>query len=286
MTSRVQEAAVGPAESAVPVKSPAYARLAGVARDLIVRWGVLVVAVVVWHQMAQSSTSGYFPVPADILDATRTLWFSGNPPFVTDLFTENVVSSLRRLLEGWALAVVVGIAGGLLIGSSALAADMARPVLDFMRSIPSPAVLPVFLVLLGIGDNMRVSLIAFVSLWPVLLNTVEGVRTVDRVKLDTARVFGLGRMARLRHVVFPAASPKILAGMRVALSLGLNLMVISELVAANNGIGHFVDESQDYFRIVDMWSGIIVIVILGILLNLSFVAVEKRLLRWHAGERA
>jgi ABC-type nitrate/sulfonate/bicarbonate transport system permease component len=284
MTSRVQE--VGPTDSVAPVKSPAYARVTRVALDLIVRWGALVVAVVVWHQMAQSSTSGYFPVPTDILDATRTLWFSDNPPFVTDLFTENVVSSLQRLLGGWALAVVIGIAGGVLIGSSELAADMARPVLDFMRSIPSPAVLPVFLVLLGIGDNMRVSLIAFVSLWPVLLNTVEGVRSVDRVKLDTGRIFGLGLVARLRHIVLPAASPKILAGMRVALSLGLNLMVISELVAANNGIGHFVDESQDYFRIVDMWSGIIVIVILGILLNLSFMAVEKRLLRWHAGERA
>ncbi|MCM2391868.1 ABC transporter permease [Streptomyces albipurpureus] len=284
MTTRTQEA--GPAESLAPVKPPTYARVAGVARDLVVRWGVLVVAVVVWHQLARSSTSGYFPVPTDILDTTRTLWFSGQPPFVTDLFTENVGSSLGRLLQGWALAVVIGIAGGVLIGSSALAADMVRPLLDFMRSIPSPAVLPVFLVLLGIGDNMRVSLIAFVSLWPVLLNTVEGVRTVDRVKLDTARVFGLGRVARLRHVVFPAASPKILAGMRVALSLGLNLMVISELVAANNGVGHFVDASQDYFRIVDMWSGIIMIVIIGILLNLSFMALEKRLLRWHIGERA
>lgn len=132
---------------------------------------------------------------------------------------------------------------------------------------------------------MKVALIAFVCVWPVLLNTLDGVRGVEPTLRDTARVYGIPPRDRIRHVLLPAASPQIFAGMRTSLSLALILMVISEMVASTNGIGYFVLQSQRTFAIPEMWSGIVLLGLLGYALNAVFVAIERRVLRWHRGAR-
>ena len=132
---------------------------------------------------------------------------------------------------------------------------------------------------------MRIVLIAFGSVWPVLLNTIEGTRTVDPLQLDTASAFRLPRRARLFRVILPAAMPKIFAGMRVSLSLAVILMVVSELVASTNGIGYRILNSQIMFLLTDMWCGIVLLAILGYLLNAIFVKVEGHVLGWHRGAR-
>jgi ABC-type nitrate/sulfonate/bicarbonate transport system permease component len=125
-----------------------------------------------------------------------------------------------------------------------------------------------------------------VCLWPVLLNTIDGVTGIDPTLRETARVYGVGGRDRLRRIVLPAASPQIFAGMRTSLSLALILMVISEMVASTNGIGFFVLQSQRSFAIPEMWSGILLLGLLGYALNLIFVVVERRVLAWHRGARA
>ncbi len=133
---------------------------------------------------------------------------------------------------------------------------------------------------------MKVFIIAFVCLWPVLLNTIDGVAGVDPTLRETARVYGIRARDRLLKLTLPSAAPQIFAGMRTSVSLALILMVISEMVASTNGIGYFVLESQRQFDITDMWSGILLLGILGYVLNAIFTLVERRVLRWHRGARA
>jgi ABC-type nitrate/sulfonate/bicarbonate transport system permease component len=159
------------------------------------------------------------------------------------------------------------------------------PVVQFLRAIPPPALLPFGILVLGVGASMKIFIIAFVCVWPVLLNAIDGVAGVEPVLRDTSRVYGIGRRDTLLRIMLPAAAPQIFAGMRTSLSLAIILMVISEMVASTNGIGYFVLQSQRSFAIEEMWSGILLLGILGYVLNAVFVLVERRVLRWHRGAR-
>jgi ABC-type nitrate/sulfonate/bicarbonate transport system permease component len=138
----------------------------------------------------------------------------------------------------------------------------------------------------GIGDLMKVLVIATGCLWPVLLNTVEGVRGVDQVLADTCRSYRIRGRLRLWHLVLRGASPQIVTGARQALSIGIILMVISEMFAASSGLGFTVIQFKDGFRIPQMWSGVILLGLLGVLLSLVFRLVERRVLGWYHGLRA
>jgi ABC-type nitrate/sulfonate/bicarbonate transport system permease component len=188
-------------------------------------------------------------------------------------------------LGGWALAVLVGVPFGTLIGRSRNLSDFLNPALQFLRAIPGPALIPVFIILLGTESTMRVTLIAFGCIWPVLLNTIEGTRTVDPVQLETVKAFRIPRHARLWRIVLPAAMPKIFAGMRVSLSLAVILMVVSELVASTSGIGYRIQNAQIMFLLTDMWCGIVLLALIGYTLNWLFLKFEDRVLGWHRGAR-
>jgi ABC-type nitrate/sulfonate/bicarbonate transport system permease component len=250
-------------------------------------WVLAVALVVVWQAVAASARSLYFPPPLEILDHARTLWLSGSPGrlYLTDTVFDDVAPGLARMLIGWVLAVAIGVGVGLLVGRAKVASDLADPTLQFLRSVPAPAIIPVFLVLFGTGNQMRIALIAFGSVWPVLLNSADGVRAVDPQQLDAARAFGLPLRARILRVLLPAALPKILTGMRVSLSLALILMVVSELVAATDGIGYQLAQAQQTFRLADMWAWILLLAVLGFVFNTIFAALERRLTRWHIAVR-
>ena len=165
-------------------------------------------------------------------------------------------------------------------------ASATAPIVEFLRSIPPPALIPFAIVVIGVGDDMKVFIIGFVCLWPVLLNTIDGINGIDPTLKDTARVYGISGRDKLLRMTLPAASPQIFAGMRLSLSLALILMVISEMVASTNGIGFFVLQSQRSFAIPEMWSGILLLGILGYVFNLVFMIIERRVLAWHRGARA
>jgi ABC-type nitrate/sulfonate/bicarbonate transport system permease component len=198
----------------------------------------------------------------------------------------DVVPSLVRLFIGYFIAVAVGVGGGIALGLSPVLRRMSEPIVEFLRAVPAPALLPFALLVLGVGNDSKIFVIAFVCVWPILLNAVDGVAGVDPTLVDTGRVFRIPASDRLRHVVLPAAAPQIFAGMRTSLSLALILMVISEMVASSNGIGYFVLQSQRSFAIPEMWSGIILLGLLGYAFNAVFLLVERRALAWHRGARA
>ncbi|MFC8245914.1 ABC transporter permease [Streptomyces chartreusis] len=238
-----------------------------------------VVLVVVWWAASAGSTDPFWPPLRTIVDTFPDVW-------TTDRLRTDVVPSLLRLLAGYALAGLVGVALGTVIGSYRAVRAVCEPVLEFLRAVPPPVLVPVIMLFAGIGDTMKIVVIASGCVWPVLLNTVEGVRAVDSVMLETARSYGVSGLARLRHLVLPSASPQIFAGLRQALSIGIILMVISEMFAANNGIGFTVVQFQRSFAIPDMWTGILVLGLLGFLLSVVFQLVERRVLGWYHGLRA
>ncbi|MBQ0986106.1 ABC transporter permease [Streptomyces sp. F63] len=232
----------------------------------------------VWWFATADSTDFYFPALRDILAAFGTVWTG-------ERLTTDVLPSLLRLAEGYVLASAAGIALGVLIGTKPAVRDVLEPVLELFRAIPPPVLVPVIMLFAGIGDTMKVLVIASGCLWPVLLNTVEGVRSADEVLSDTCRAYGITGAARLRHFVLPGAGPQIVTGMRQALSIGIILMVISEMFAASNGLGFTVVQFQRSFAIPEMWSGVLLLGILGFLLSLLFRFAENRALAWYHGLR-
>lgn len=250
------------------------ARLRGVVISLLVPIGL----VVFWWIASAVSTSPFYPPLQSILQTLVQDWFATR-------VLSDIVPSLARMFAGFAIAAVAGVGLGTLFGRLLALARAFNPVMQFGRALPATALVPVSIVLLGIGDIPKVALIAFVTFFPILLNTIDGVRNVDPVMEDVCRSFGLTRAQRFLNVQLPAAGPQILAGMRVALSVAFVMMVVTELVAATNGIGYVTLLAQQSFQISLMWSGMLLLGILGVLINGIFVAVEGRLLRWYTQTR-
>lgn len=245
------------------------------------RWLVLIAIVVIWQILTTLLDSPFFPEPSRIFDRAMELWAPSPDAIITASMARDVVPSVARALTGFGIAVVSGITLGTIIALSRSIEAYLDWILQFMRAVPPPTLFPVFLIILGTGDEMRVALIAFGTVWPVLLNTIEGVRGVRPLTLDAARVFRIQSADRLFRVMLPSAGPKILAGIRTSLSLSLILMVISEMVASSSGIGYQLVQAQRSFAIVNMWASILLLAVLGYLLNLILTVVERRVLAWQ-----
>lgn len=238
--------------------------------------GLPLILVVIWGIWATVAPAQFFPSPAELLEAFVDTWIG--PAFVTD-----VLPSLGRLAIGIVLSIVVGVVAGTLIGLNRWLRELLEPMLEFFRAVPPPVLLPIAVVLMGPTDAMKIVVIVIGSVWPILLNTIEGVRSTDSVMTETARSFALTRGERLRYLVLPAASPRIMAGVRQSLSIALILMVISELGYSSSGLGYQIVFFQRNYLIAEMWSGILLLGLIGILLAAIFGFVERRVLRWYHG---
>lgn len=252
------------------------------------KWVVFAGFVGAWQIATTLAEAPYFPTPSTIGSTMVDLWLSGPASrlWLSDAVFHDVVPSLLRLLGGWAAAGVVGVVLGLMLGRSDKLHDYFSPTISFLRSIPPPALLPVFLVLFPIGTPMQLATIVFGVIWPVLLNTIDGAHTLDETVVETTRSMRLSKPRFLATVVLPAALPKIFAGLRVSLSLALILMVISELVGSTNGIGYQMILAQRNFSVPEMWAGIVLLGILGYVLNVLLLAVQNRVIGWHTRSKS
>lgn len=251
-------------------------RVGGIAN----RWALFAVAIVIWELLTQAAQSPFFPPPTTIASTGADMWFSGPASrlFLSDTVFEHIFPSTGRMLGGWAIAAVLGIAAGLWLGRSQVAMSYAGGVLNFFRAIPPPLLVPFFLVTLGLA-NMSFGTIIFGTIWPILLNTVDGARTVDGTKVDTARAFRLSQPQWILGIVLPSALPKVFAGLRLSLSMALILMVVSELTGSTNGIGNQLELAQRDYDQPEMWAWIVLLGILGYLFNTVLLTVERRALR-------
>jgi len=249
---------------------------------LLYGFGALIVLVVLWQIVTSVWPSLFFPPPSRIWDNAIKLFFSGPPEslFLTDAVTVDIASSLSRLLIGFVIGSAAGILFGAAIGRSAIVREVTDPIVEFLRSIPATATLPLFIILLGGDDGMRVAFIAYAVMWFVLINTAAGVGAIHATMLDMSRVFRLSRPKVLFRVIIPAALPKIFAGLRIGATVSLLAAVVSELMLATNGIGYRLVIAQTQFKMADLWAWIILLAVLGFLINTVMEFVELRLLGW------
>jgi len=229
----------------------------------------------IWYVASARAASPFFPPLPKVAAAFRENW-------LFDRVASDVVPSLRNLAFGFLIAAAVGVVGGVLLGLTPGLYRALTPLLEFLRAMPPPVFLSFGLLLLGIGTPMRIAVIALGPVWPVLLNTIDGVRHTDPARVDMARVFGFSRIGVLTRIVLPSAAPRIMAGLRVGLPLALVLMVISELIGSTEGLGYFIDQSSTSYAIADMWSAIVLLGLLGWALSAAMLLVERFVLRGRA----
>ena len=188
--------------------------------------------------------------------------------------------TMYLLAVSYVLGCALAVAAGLLMGRYKFVDGLLEPLVEFLRPLPKPALLPPLMLFLGLGDAMKITVISLGVFFPVLINTVQGVRGTDPVLLDVGRTFGHPPAAAVRKIILPASLPLILAGMRVSLGLGLVLVIVAEMMAGNGGIGFLVVDMQRSFRSADMYAWIVILAVLGYLLNALFVRLERRLIHW------
>jgi ABC-type nitrate/sulfonate/bicarbonate transport system permease component len=232
----------------------------------------------VWELGAQAEWVNplIVPPPSKILTIFFNLIFSGQIPI-------QILVSMKRAAAGYFLAAALFIPLGIFMGLSPMVHRLFEVVVEMLRPVPPPVVIPVALLFFGLGDEMKIFVIFFSCAWPILLNTLDGVRNLDWVLLNTARTFGLPRRKIIWQVILPACSPQIMTGLRVSLPIMLILVVISEMVGSTDGIGYFVLDSQRRFRVAQMYAGMFALAILGYTLNQLFNLIQRLLLPWHTG---
>jgi ABC-type nitrate/sulfonate/bicarbonate transport system permease component len=243
------------------------------------RWpGFLLIIVLLLGWEIASATALIDPVALPRVSTVVLAWWQS---VANGTILKALMPSLWRIFAGFGLATLVAVPLGLLMGTVNFIFRLLEPLTEFIRPIPSSAYIPVAILFLGIGDEMKIFVIFLACLFPILLNSVGGVRGVDPVLIDTGRTFGLSRLAAMRQIVLPAALPNILTGMRISLGLALIVAVVAEMISGNSGIGYFILNNQRIFRVPEMFAGILTLGLLGFLINMLFLQAEHWLLRWR-----
>lgn len=256
------------------------------ARSVVLRVVMLValpaILIAAWWFSSADSTNYLNPPLSKTVELFWPTWFGGES-FADSRFVRDVIPSFTRIIIGYGIALVVGVVLGVLIGTNRKIRAATEPVLEFFRAIPPPVLVPIFMLFMGIGDAMKILVIAIGCLWPILLNTVEGVRSLDSVLKDTAKSYRFTSWGRLTKLTLPGASPQIVTGARQALPIGIILMVISEMFAALDGLGFSIVQFQRSFAIPQMWGGVVLLGLMGLGFSLVFRAVSGIILKWYYG---
>jgi len=216
---------------------------------------------------------GYLPPFSEVARTVVDLFVSGE-------IYEHLAVSLQRSVEGFGLAVLVGIPLGLLMGGFRPLEEYLDPLVQTLRQTPVLALFPVFILCFGIGELSKVMMIFWGTVWPILLNTISGTKSVDPVLIRSARSLGIRRFQLFRLVVVPATLPAVLTGVRLGATFSVLMLVVAEYVGAKSGIGAFVINSQYAFQIPKMYAAIVILAALGLSVNALLVALERRAARW------
>jgi NitT/TauT family transport system permease protein len=193
--------------------------------------------------------------------------------------------TLQVYAEGLALATTLAIVLGILMGMYRGVYNAFRVVIEFMRPIPSVAMIPLAILFLGLGTQMRLSIVTYAAFWPLLISTLYGVRGIDPQALEVARNFGITGVDALRRVALPLTLASIMTGVRVSSSIALVVTVTSELVAGNSGIGFYISQMEQANRLPPMYAGIVLTGIVGFLLNLLWLQVDRRIVFWTPSQQ-
>lgn len=235
---------------------------------------VLIVAAWQWTSSAGIISPAVLPAPSVVLDTAGTLWRSGELP-------EHILVSLRRVAIGFGIGAVIGLAFGFAVGLSRLAEGVFDRSLQMVRALPHLALVPLLIAAFGIGETPRVVLVTLGVIFPVYLNTVSGIRTVDEKLIQLGSSYGLTRWGLIRHVVVPGAMPMILTGIRYALGVAWLTLVVAETIATREGIGYLAQNGREMLRTDRIVLAIVLYALAGLLADQITRLVERRALRWN-----
>ncbi len=275
-----------PAPVGVPAGGPATSRRspralfgasARVGRKVVVSTIGLLLLVGVWQFLPEWGIvdKTFVPPFTEVISAWWHLLKDGT-------LWHDTKASLIRALGGFAIAVVIGVPLGLLIGWYRLVAEVLNPVLELFRNTAALSLLPVFILIMGIGESSKIAFVAYACIWPVLLNTISGVESVDPLLVKSSRSLGFGSFRTFQKVILPAAVPTIFTGIRLAGGFSLLVLIAAELVGANSGLGFLITYSQQNFAIPNMYAAIITISMIGIVLNQLLLLLERHFSTWKA----
>lgn len=238
--------------------------------------GVLILLGLAWQLAAeyQLVSRVFFPAPSRSLQA---LWNRLDDA----AFWLTVSGTTMRVVFGFLIASLTGVLLGAVIGLSPRLGAYVEPTLEFIRPLPASAVIPVFIILFGLSNQMIVATIVFAALFPVLLNTVHGFKTVDPRQVEVARALQLTQTEMIMKIALPSALPDILAGLRLSLIVSLILVLVAEMLTGLPGLGQSIIYAARSFRSADLFAGIIVLAVIGYVASLLLDVAERRLLRWR-----
>jgi NitT/TauT family transport system permease protein len=242
------------------------------------RSAAIIIFLVLWELLPRLGivNPAFLSPPTEVVVAIKDLITSG------DLWI-HVGSSLQRSLSGLILAIILGIFLGLFIGWFKKFESFVDPLLQLFRQVSAFALFPVFILFLGIGEMSKTGIIFWASFWPILLNTVSGVKHVDKLLINSARSMGASQTFIFRKVVLPAAGPSIFTGIRLGGAYCITALVAAEMIGAASGLGFYILYSQEIFQIPHMYAGIILLAILGLGLNYLLTLVESIFTKWKKG---
>ncbi len=237
-----------------------------------------VLLVVVWFLATRQSHSLYFPPVPTVLDRFRHDWLFTR-------FGSDVLPSLGRLYSGFLLGSATALVLGMAIGMSSLASRAVEPLLGFVRAIPGPVVVIVFLGTIGVGNLSLILQIALISSFPTLINTISATQRREPALTALAKTYELPWWRTVIHIQLPEVMPQALAGMRIGMAIAVVVMVVGEFEGGSDGVGYFTHQSAESFAIPDLWAGMLLLGILGVASNAALRFAERRLLRWHQDMR-
>ena len=241
-------------------------------------WSSFALLLVSWELIARATPKLvlYFPPVSRIIAALGEALVAG--PIV-----QHGSVTLGRFAQGYLVSAVMAVTLGVMLGYFRFLHSLLATSIELLRPMPSVAIIPVAILLLGIGDGMIVSVTVYASVWPILINTIDGVRSVDAILIDTGRTFGLSSWRILRCIILPAASPYIVTGLRIGLSIALILVTTAEMITGSKGLGFFILDEERAMNSVNMYAGIVVVALLGYTLNRLFLLLEARAMKWRRG---
>ena len=262
----------------VPATPSAGTRTVSALRTVVRRSAAVVLFLLLWEfgtqYLLQPDLKVFLPPLHIVLQALWDLTTSGE-------LQRHLAASLTRSVLGFGLAVAAGIVLGVAIAWYDGLREFLSPLLELFRNTAALALLPVFTLLLGIGELSKVSIVAFAAFFPVLLNTVAGVRTVDPLLVRAARTLGLSNLRLFTKVVLPSAVPTIFTGIRMAGTASILVLIAAEMVGAKAGLGYLIVNAQNSFQIPDMYAGILTVSVFGLVVNFGLVRLEQRFSRWR-----
>jgi len=232
--------------------------------------------IALWWFVSEGSRSLYWPPLRDIIDDFWRTWVFGH-------WHSHAVPTLTAILLGYAVSLVAGLTIGIALGLLPSFNEFVRPALDFFRAAPSSASVPLLIILVGVNIQLKIAVVMMAAVWVVIMNTSEALAGIDTTIRDTCRSYRLSFWQKLLWVYLPAASPQVFAGMRVALFQSIILTIVAEMLASSSGIGTFISAAQWSFKIVDMWTGIVMVAALSFALTRAFHHLEHKVLAWHRG---